>query len=663
MTAYVLSTNLYTFAQVSQGFFAWPLGTGESEVIQGLNSSDVIVPKFSQTAAYGDDAAQRAYCESIGLDYDRVTSDYQTTIRGGDSAVPYLMMVVGHETPDDRQPGPQWARVSVATEEFDHPLSTQEFLRLRTLPTEIAAQFKATVAQGRHLQEVPDSLVASVREAGYSTDRAALLRRYSIVEAPTAEDAAALLDSVGRPPSPGDQAFIVSSGGLLGLHESTVDDVLRAIGAVIEKTPGELIALIEDAKAKSISSDYFTPQRTVLALQEMQELLDGPEVLRAIDDFGQFYDRYVLLDKKITQALDIASRTHVVGPSESQEESDDAELQTEADEAAALHGLTVETVRSQLPPGVVLPDSVLAEAVTALRSGKHLLIGGPPGTGKSTLAEALCRSVMGNQYDVATGTADWTTFDTIGGYIPTEDGLSFEPGIILRALMRGAWVVIDELNRADIDKAFGPLFTLLAATEIGPQERRRVVLPYRKGGRNVEIKWSESRTDQSSSFVVTPTWRLIGTLNLADKASLFQLSFAFLRRFAVLNVPLPSATDYEMLIVDLFSEGVEDDQVRAQLVECTLSLALGDRELGPAIAKDIAGFVGQALVETAGGSSAYADPVRAFLTSLRLYAVPQYEGATGDEIKRAMSAVRAVWPDRPSEDFDELEKAFASVGL
>ena len=34
------------------------------------------------------------------------------------------------------------------------------------------------------------------------------------------------------------------------------------------------------------------------------------------------------------------------------------------------------------------------------------------------------------------------------------------------------------------------------------------------------------------------------TLNVSDKASLFQLSFAFLRRFAVVDVPLPPREGY-----------------------------------------------------------------------------------------------------------------------
>ena len=52
--------------------------------------------------------------------------------------------------------------------------------------------------------------------------------------------------------------------------------------------------------------------------------------------------------------------------------------------------------------------------------------------------------------------------------------------------------MIDELNRADIDKAFGPLFTLLAGTG-DDQPNRRAVLPYQRDGKNIEIRWAQKR--------------------------------------------------------------------------------------------------------------------------------------------------------------------------
>src|SRR5438045_9561948 len=39
--------------------------------------------------------------------------------------------------------------------------------------------------------------------------------------------------------------------------------------------------------------------------------------------------------------------------------------------------------------GLQLPETVLGAAATALRAGKHIILTGAPGTGKSTLAEVL----------------------------------------------------------------------------------------------------------------------------------------------------------------------------------------------------------------------------------------------------------------------------------
>src|SRR5205085_1299937 len=100
-----------------------------------------------------------------------------------------------------------------------------------------------------------------------------------------------------------------------------------------------------------------------------------------------------------------------------------------------------------------------------------------------------------------------TTFDTIGGYVPElAGGLTFEPGVVLRALKQGGWLIIDEMNRADIDKAFGPLFTLLAGS--GGDAKETVTLPYRESGKHVQIGWAPTLTETSTPYTLTPVWRL-----------------------------------------------------------------------------------------------------------------------------------------------------------
>src|SRR5262249_21184555 len=52
----------------------------------------------------------------------------------------------------------------------------------------------------------------------------------------------------------------------------------------------------------------------------------------------------------------------------------------------------------------------------------------------------------------------------------------------------------------------------------------------------------------SEVYEIPEEWRLIGTMNSLDKASLFQLSFAFMRRFAFVHIDVPDKGTYESII-------------------------------------------------------------------------------------------------------------------
>lgn len=301
---------------------------------------------------------------------------------------------------------------------------------------------------------------------------------------------------------------------------------------------------------------------------------------------------------------------------------------------------------SQAEEVEVVVDSRVARMLRrALTAYSSILLVGPPGTGKGTLLKWLIAeaerepSVYGFEPssfrpDPLWRTPDesWTAFDLIGGLAPDASGvLSWASGALLNAIAAGRWLILDETNRADMDKIMGPLLTWLSRQEVELGTTRA------DGGDSIHLGWSKERASEVKSdtavkrYLAGRDWRLLGTYNPQDAQRVFRFGQALSRRFVIVPIPTLKSGQFIQLLSSRYQDLAEST---AESIGGLYSAHQADSNtvLGPAVFLNMAEYV-------LAGQTTPADVVEdELLAEAYVLSLGRYLAAYDDEVFEALGS-------------------------
>jgi MoxR-like ATPase len=164
--------------------------------------------------------------------------------------------------------------------------------------------------------------------------------------------------------------------------------------------------------------------------------------------------------------------------------------------------------------------------LAALDAGRHVVIEGPPGTGKSTLLRAVAAE-LGVGFEFVEGNAELTPARLVGHFDPARvlaegyDPDVFVDGALITAMRDGALLYVEELNRVP-EETLNVLITVMSERELHVPRLGRVV--------------------------ADPGFRLVAAMNPFDAVGTARISSAVYDRVCRLSVDYQTAKEEEAIV-------------------------------------------------------------------------------------------------------------------
>ncbi|AXB45821.1 AAA family ATPase [Amycolatopsis albispora] len=261
---------------------------------------------------------------------------------------------------------------------------------------------------------------------------------------------------------------------------------------------------------------------------------------------------------------------------------------------------------------LVIDDRTRRMLRGAVASRSAVMLVGPPGTGKTQLVGEVIDEVAGapanygmtmaHDYLVVTPDESWSARELVGGEtVDDTSKLRFSPGYVLEAIAEDRWLVLDEANRADLDRIFSGLFTWLTGNTVtvgrvsGDPKASPIFLGWADGPKSevigAELLRSDTPDDGQGAvhYLAGKEWRLFGTYNAVDAQRVFRFGLALGRRFAHVPIEMPTVEGFTQALGNRLSNLPTplEDSVQAELVSVLQRIyqahaGLSGMEMGPA---------------------------------------------------------------------------------